>query len=172
MALDLDVLLEDPAWTDALPDAEALCRRAVEAALAELHAAGATLPAEAGLALVLADDAMVQQLNRDWRGKDRPTNVLSFPDGDAVPGGPVMLGDIVIARETTAREAMDESKNLGDHLAHLVVHGVCHLLGFDHQEDADATRMEDLERAALARLGVADPYGSNDGSGDERPTGQ
>ena len=101
-----------------------------------------------------------KRLNRSYRGKDRPTNVLSFP---AFPRGkrgalPPMLGDIVLAAETVAREAQLEEKPLADHLAHLIVHGILHLIGYDHESDAEAEEMEGLERQILAGLGIPDPY--------------
>lgn len=107
--------------------------------------------------IVLTDDAEMAELNRTWRGKDAPTNVLSFPAGGG-PGEPDPLGDVVIAYETALREADSENTALADHFSHLVVHGVLHLLGLDHMQDAEAERMEDLERRALAALGIADPY--------------
>ena len=128
-----------------------MARRAARAA-----ARGAGLrpgPAGAELSLVLADDATVRALNKQWRRQDKPTNVLSFPGGD-----PIMLGDVIVAFETVRREAADQGKTLGDHLSHLVVHGVLHLLGHDHVQDCDADVMEGLERRVLAGLGIADPY--------------
>jgi len=139
------------AWTAALPDSRARARQAARAA-----ARGAGLrPGSAGaeLSLVLADDASVRRLNRKWRKRDRATNVLSFPGGD-----PVMLGDVILAFETVRREAAEQGKAIGDHLSHLVVHGVLHLLGHDHQNACDAEKMEGLERRVLAGLGIADPY--------------
>jgi probable rRNA maturation factor len=112
--------------------------------------------------VVLTDDAEQQRLNRDYRGQDKPTNVLSFAltdSGDPVaPGMPVLLGDIVLAFETVAREAAEQDKPLADHLRHLVVHGALHLLGFDHENAAEAAIMEAREAAILRRLGVPDPY--------------
>jgi probable rRNA maturation factor len=112
---------------------------------------------------VLTDDSAIRALNRDWRGVDRPTNVLSFP---ARPGpsaaGPALLGDIVIAFETTMQEARSESKPFEHHLAHLAVHGFLHLLGQDHDNDSDAETMEGIERVILARLGIPDPYAAGD----------
>jgi probable rRNA maturation factor len=96
-------------------------------------------------------------LNRIWRGKDAPTNVLSFPANDAVSEAG-LIGDVVLAYETTRKEARDEGLALADHVSHLVVHGVLHLLGFDHEEGEEAEQMEDLERTALASLGIVDPY--------------
>jgi probable rRNA maturation factor len=119
-------------------------------------------PERLEISLLLTDDAQVRQLNRDYRHKDKPTNVLSFPalddDTPIPPEGPVLLGDVIIARETTEREAYEESKSLKNHLSHLVVHGVLHLLGYDHIEDDEAEEMESLERSILGALGVPDPY--------------
>ncbi len=103
---------------------------------------------------------MVRTLNRDHRGKDKPTNVLSFPIGNAggVDAAPTMLGDVVLACETVMAEAAAQGKSVADHLRHLVVHGVLHLTGHDHEDDAEAERMERLETRVLADLGVGDPY--------------
>jgi probable rRNA maturation factor len=114
----------------------------------------------------LTDDAEVQTLNREYRHKDKPTNVLSFPmvQPDLLEGlansddGEVLLGDIVLARETCAREAEEKSVTFADHATHLIVHGTLHLLGYDHQGDSEAEAMEALERAILATLGIDDPY--------------
>ncbi|TCT11975.1 putative rRNA maturation factor [Tepidamorphus gemmatus] len=107
--------------------------------------------------LALADDALVRDLNRRFRGKDRPTNVLSFPSGEVpAPGAP--LGDIVVARETVEREAALDGKPFDHHLIHLVIHGLLHLLGYDHESDDEAEAMERLETAVLADLGIPDPY--------------
>jgi probable rRNA maturation factor len=150
-------------WQEALPDLEPRIRRAVEAALA--MACPDIGPA--GVAVVLADDAAIRTLNRDWRGKNQPTNVLSFPGTETepgetpsppAPGMPLELGDVVLAWETCRREAEEAGKPLGHHVDHLVVHGVLHLLGHDHMEEDEAGRMERLEAAVLARLGVPDPY--------------
>jgi probable rRNA maturation factor len=150
-----------PGWREALPGAGALGRRAGFAAFAAAKpATPAGRPLE--LTLVLADDATVRRLNRTHRGLDKPTNVLSFGaswDGLALPpSAPMMLGDVVLARETMAAEAADQGKALADHFVHLTVHGVLHLLGYDHEKTPDAEVMEALEIAVLARLGVADPY--------------
>lgn len=112
------------------------------------------------LSVLFTDDASIRQLNAQWRGKDKPTNVLSFPMRTLAPGqrpGP-MLGDIIFAWETVKSEAELEGKPLDDHLKHLAVHGFLHLLGYDHENDADAGEMEGLESAILADMGVADPY--------------
>jgi len=143
-------------WRERLPDIERLCGEAARAALA---GAGCALgPAE--LSIVLGDDALVQALNRQWRKQDKPTNVLSFAALPAAlpPGAPRLLGDVVLAFETLAAEAAAQGKPLPHHLRHLVVHGVLHLLGFDHEAAGEAERMEALEVAVLAGLGVPDPY--------------
>jgi probable rRNA maturation factor len=147
---NIDVIVESARW-DALPDAQAVARNAIAQALAALGGR-----ADAELAVLLTDDAAVRRLNATWRGLDQPTNVLSFPAA-AAPDSQ-HLGDIAIAFETTAREARDEGKPLADHLAHLAVHGFLHLVGYDHESDAEAEMMEQLERDILARLNVPDPY--------------
>jgi probable rRNA maturation factor len=153
----IDVLVESPLWS-AAPGAAALLRRAVGEA-----ARTADAPAAAELAIVLCDDAAMRSLNARWRGRDEPTNVLSFPAAErTAPGAATALGDIAIAYETTAREAVADGKPFADHLAHLAVHGFLHLLGYDHQSDDDADAMERLERVILARLGIADPYAARD----------
>ena len=115
-------------------------------------------PAQGALTVVVDDDARIRELNRLWRGFDKPTNVLSFPSPDTQPGPARTLGDIAISYETAAREAAAEDKSFGDHIAHLSVHGFLHLLGYDHESDDDAEEMEGLERAILARIGISDPY--------------
>ena len=147
---NIDVIVESAQW-DTLPDAEAVARDAIAQALAALDGR-----ADAELAVLLTDDAAVRRLNATWRGLDQPTNVLSFPAAEAPDSR--HLGDIAIAFETTAREARDEGKPLADHLSHLAVHGFLHLVGYDHESDAEAETMEQLERDILARLNVPDPY--------------
>ena len=112
------------------------------------------------MAVALIDDRAMRKLNRTYRGKDKPTNVLSFPAGEAGEGKTRALGDIAIALGTVKREARAQGKALGDHVTHLMVHAVLHLLGYDHESDPDAEHMEALERKALAALGIADPYGA------------
>lgn len=116
------------------------------------------------ISLVLSTDRRVRTLNRTYRGHDKPTNVLSFPAFDGVkPGtGPVLLGDVVLALETTRREAKLENKRFRAHAVHLVAHGVLHLLGYDHSVERDARHMESLERLTLAALGFADPYAGSE----------
>jgi len=152
----IDVRVDDAAWRPALSNAKTLVRRAARAALADE-------PDALELVVVLTDNAALRALNRQWRKKDRPTNVLSFPLVDAdspppAPGEPRHLGDVVLARETVAAEARAQGKKLGDHFTHLVVHGVLHLLGHDHMNAVEAKRMEGIEIAILARLGVPNPY--------------
>ncbi|MGO4524495.1 rRNA maturation RNase YbeY [Microvirga sp. 2MCAF35] len=147
-------MIEAGDW-DCLEDAEALAQRAAEAALSVTYEADGEFEAS----VMLADDAQIQELNRTWRGKDKPTNVLSFPAPEQ-PGsnGPRHLGDIALAYETLVRESQEESKELSHHFAHLIVHGVLHLLGYDHEVESEAEIMEGLEVKALATLGIADPY--------------
>jgi probable rRNA maturation factor len=117
-----------------------------------------TVAGVAELSVVLTDDAEQQELNRQWRGIDKPTNVLSFPQIE--PFAPVagLLGDIILARETLEREAAELGTSFTDHFTHLLVHGFLHLLGYDHVEEADALAMEALETQILQSLGIADPY--------------
>lgn len=165
------------AWANALPDAEALAVRAAEAAYAAAGPAASALAARGPveIAIVLGDDAEVRALNARWRGIDKPTNVLSFPALDpdtlaAQPAGmPVLLGDVVLAFETCAREAAEQGKSIADHLSHLVVHGTLHLLGYDHETDEDAEVMEPLETRVLAGLGIVDPYAEHSAPGGLAP---
>ena len=153
--IDVDVMRGPGDWAR-IPDIETLARRAVDAVFA---AAGEEPDSPVELSLLLTDDVGVRELNRAWRGLDKPTNVLSFPgSGPSSPEGIRHLGDIALAFETVAREAAEEHKSLADHVAHLIVHGALHLLGRDHEADEEAEAMEALETAALARLGIADPY--------------
>lgn len=145
----IDIEIEDAAWTEALPQAEMLVRGA---ALMALDKEGA---AHEGVTILLTDDESVRELNARFREKDAPTNVLSFP----APRNPErFLGDVALAYGVCAREAAEQGKPLASHLQHLTVHGVLHLLGYDHMGDDEAEVMEDLERSVLAELGVPDPY--------------
>jgi probable rRNA maturation factor len=153
----VEVTTPCPAWERALPDAAGLAEAAAALALLRREA-----PAAAIVDVTLTDDSEQQTLNRTWRGKDAPTNVLAFPAADtdfAVPeGAPLLLGDVVLAFETVSREADEQGKPLADHLRHLVVHGVLHLLGDDHENAADAAIMEAREIAILEEMGVPNPY--------------
>ena len=158
-ALDIDILVEAGDWR---PEAELEARaaRAATAVLAELGVAGSA----SELSILFTDDAQIRALNAEWRGKDKATNVLSFPAFPVAPGDPLppMLGDIVLAAETVRAESALESKSFEHHLTHLVVHGLLHLLGYDHETDDEAEEMEALERRILARLAIADPYAVTD----------
>jgi probable rRNA maturation factor len=154
--LDADIVIEDDRW-----GADAHLVDAAQAAVAALVAhAPRGLVGASTATILLSDDAHITRLNTNFRGKLTPTNVLSFPAGpDATaPGEPVYLGDVIIAHETVVREASEQHISLAHHLQHLTIHGLLHLLGFDHETDADATVMEALETRVLASLGVADPY--------------
>ncbi len=163
---EAEIALNQPCalWAKAVPGIENLCRRVVGAAL---DGAAEALPPVARdrleISVVLADDAMVRDLNNRYRGQDKATNVLSFAalddEDEVIPAeGPVLLGDIILAYETTSAEAVGDDKPFADHLTHLLTHGVLHLLGYDHLEDAEAEEMEAMERSILAGLGIADPY--------------
>jgi len=153
-APDVEIEIDSPLW-ESQPQAEETVRAAIAAAAARA-------PGDGAVSVLLADDATVQALNRDWRGIDKPTNVLSFPS--AAPKGagvPRLLGDIAVAFETLAGEADAEKKPFLHHLAHLTVHGYLHLLGYDHQTDSEAEAMEALEREILADMRIPDPYAAD-----------
>lgn len=155
--INIDIAIEAGAWP-AEDELAALAGPTVEAVLAELD----LKPANAAeLSLLFTDDAHIAVLNRDWRSKDKATNVLSFPAFEIAPGGPLpaMLGDIVLAFETISSEAVLEEKPFEHHFRHLIVHGMLHLLGYDHETDEEAEEMEALERRILAGLAIPDPYG-------------
>ncbi|MDP3898950.1 MAG: rRNA maturation RNase YbeY [Mesorhizobium sp.] len=158
--IEIDILIEAGGWP-AEPVLAALCRSAIAAACAEL---GVESDVASELSAVFTDDAHIRTLNAEWRGKDKPTNVLSFPafptaQGDALPP---MLGDIVLSFETILAEAALDVKAFEHHLTHLLVHGFLHLLGYDHETPDDAEEMEAIERRILARLAIADPYAISD----------
>jgi len=152
--IEVDTVVSDERW-EVLGDAEELARRAVDAVVA-VGALAASEEFEVTVAFV--GDESVQALNRQWRGKDQPTNVLSFPAPATGTPGPRFLGDVVLAFETVSREAAEERKPVADHVLHLLVHGILHLRGYAHETDEEAAAMESLEVEALAALGVADPY--------------
>jgi probable rRNA maturation factor len=129
-----------------------------KAVAAALEAAGAALSSGSELSFVFSDDEAVRSLNREFRHIDRPTNVLAFPGGPVVAGAPALLGDVVMALETVSKEADLEGKPIEHHVSHLMIHGFLHLLGYDHENDGDADKMEAVERRALASLGMDDPY--------------
>lgn len=154
----IDLAVEADGWGNG-DDLEALVARVVATTC---RMARLELVPGSELSVLLSDDARVRVLNREWRGKDTPTNVLSFPGGDEdePPFGP-LLGDLALARETVAREADEMGIPFCDHLTHLVTHGFLHLFGYDHIDDREAAEMETLERQILAELGIADPYGDD-----------
>jgi len=181
--LAVDVVERAPLWRERVPELDALC---VETARAVFAAAPLpnpppqagernqkNPPPQAGegrvgaeVSIVLADDALLHELNAKWRGIDKPTNVLAFPaeGGETPPGAPRLLGDVVIAFETVAREAEAQGKLLAHHLRHLIVHGLLHLLGWDHEDPAEAERMEAFEVAILQHFDVPDPYRMSEAS--------
>ena len=156
MQAQIDIDVRCQGW----PDEASLTETIHASVTAATETAGLQFPDGAELSLVFTGDADMQEINRQWRGIDKPTNVLSFPGDDIQPGEAAgqMLGDIVFALETLEREARLEGKLFDHHLRHLVVHGFLHLFGYDHMTDEDARVMENLERDALARMGIEDPY--------------
>jgi len=189
-AVDILLSIEESGWQEAAPAGMSLDLLVERAARAALIAAAPNLR-QGEVSIVLASDARVQELNREWRGLDKPTNVLSFPGGDpddfeedeeedepppAREEGredydgppPMQLGDVILAWPTVRREADEQGKPVAAHMSHLVVHGMLHLLGFDHEEEEQAGIMEGLEVAILAGLGIADPYAEPGAPGPAR----
>jgi probable rRNA maturation factor len=163
--LDIQISVEEGDW----PSEETLqaqAERVLGAAATYLHEVDGQpfpkVPPE--LSLVFTDDASIREINAEWRSQDKPTNVLSFPAFPLQPGGMPgpMLGDIIIARETVEREAIELEKSFDEHLTHLMVHGLLHLFGYDHMNNAEAEIMEGLETRILAGLGLSDPYAGQD----------
>ncbi len=167
--MSVDLVVEEPAWLDHLPDLADVAATATDAALTAVRID----PSSAGIALLACDDARIAGLNTEFRGKPAPTNVLSWPAfvlSPASPGAapplppegsaaaPIPLGDVAIALQTCAAEAADADLPLKNHCIHLILHGALHLLGYDHQTEPDADVMEGIERDALAGLGIPDPY--------------
>lgn len=163
MQVDISITCAD--WLTDLPDAEAIAARVAQ----QVDTGARKLPASVEVSLLLCDDDTGRRLNRQWRDRDAATNVLSFPNLDAndltsaavaaaADGRPLLLGDVVLAHGVVRREAAAQGKSLADHVSHLLVHGLLHLLGFDHETDDDAAVMEPMEVDILAGLGIADPY--------------
>jgi probable rRNA maturation factor len=150
--LSIDILVEDERWRDAMK-LEEVTRRATDAVMT---VAEPDCALDAEVSFLFCDDARIRELNAAWRAKDSPTNVLSFP-APQTPGWSV-LGDVALAYDTIWREATDENKTIEQHATHLIVHGVLHLIGYDHENDVDATEMELLESEILVSLGVPDPW--------------
>ena len=151
--IPVDVLVKDENWNDIVDNPEAFCKDVIRTtiSMAEAFSGGE-------ISVALVNDAEIQTLNKTYRGKDKPTNVLSFPDAGPAP----ILGDIVIARETVKREADAADLTITDHLSHMLIHGFLHLQGYDHENDADAFIMEDLEVKALQLLNIDNPYTINE----------
>jgi probable rRNA maturation factor len=159
VSLVIEMAVDDARWEE-LGDLEALAAQCVDAALRETEEEPG---GSAEVSLLFCDDARMRELNRDFRGKDKPTNVLSFP-GPGFPGADLpepapVLGDIALGYETIRREAADQQKSFADHSRHMIIHGFLHLLGYDHETEAEAAEMEAMEIRILQRLGVANPYG-------------
>jgi len=154
---DVVISVDDDAWYRYLPTVREHVQKSAGAAL---DAADVGLSGAVEVSVMLTDDAALRRLNKTYRRIDKATNVLSFPAGDLAlpPDLPRLLGDVVLAVETVAAEAARDGKEFADHTAHLIVHGILHLLGYDHEGDDEAALMERLEVRVLARLGVADPY--------------
>lgn len=162
MAVKVDLRVDCKAWKDALPDVKKTVEKAVRAAWKAGNTGDFALPVKnAEVSVMLTNDDAVHALNREYRGVDRPTNVLSFAaldDEDEPIVDPMLLGDIVVAFETTEREAAEQNKSPEEHFFHLIVHGVLHLIGYDHVENADAEVMEALETKIMIENGMDDPY--------------
>lgn len=156
LPLQIEIARNTEGWPEHL---DARAETALQEALKQSKAK-VTGPAE--VSLILTSDAEQQVLNRDWRGIDKPTNVLSFPQIEPFGAVSGLLGDIILARETLEKEASEQGLTFDDHFTHLVVHGFLHLLGYDHMDDDEALAMEGLETQILASLGVADPYAETD----------
>lgn len=158
----VDVSVHYPPWRRELPQAETIAQNICEAALRATAIVGQAEYLE--VSVVLADDSFVQELNAQYRNKDKPTNVLSFPSEELKPDEygsvdpSVVLGDVILALQTLQTEAEQQNKSLQDHLCHMIVHGTLHLLGYDHQDEAQAEQMESLEVDILKNVGITNPY--------------
>lgn len=166
MSLNVEIRIENGGWTAEGFDARETVSRAARSAWEKGCTGDFALPvSDVEISVLLTDDATVRTLNKTYRNVDKPTNVLSFAsldDEDEIIEDPFLAGDIIIAFETTKREAEEGGKTFADHLYHLTVHGVLHLLGYDHIDEADAREMESLETSILAQAGIKDPYESDE----------
>ena len=157
-----DILLEDDRWMEVLPDCESLIAMCTDQVFK--HGNYLAEANEMELSVTLTNDHHIQQLNNDYRGKNSPTNVLSFPqlnndkDLEHTTEPIIMLGDVVVALETIEREAIEQNKTLQDHFIHMVIHSILHLLGYDHENQSDAETMEALEIKILSDMGIKNPY--------------
>ena len=157
------MLIADEGWHQHIADGAAICETALNIVLTDQYKPADGLQSQqTEVSFVFTSDSAIAVLNTDYRGKQKPTNVLSFPMVQIALGDPVppMLGDVVMARETMEMEAQQAGISVHDHTMHLLIHGILHLLGHDHETDEEAELMENQERALLASLGIADPYGS------------
>ena len=164
---DIDISILEPSWETTSPSCDEIVETAVEATLAASPVARKLIKdgVELEISIVLAHDELVQELNREYRDRDKPTNVLSFAQLDGDDGweapkqpGPCTLGDLILAYETVEKESKEEQKPFDHHLTHLVIHGILHLLGYDHLNDSEAEEMESLEIQILSGLGITNPY--------------
>lgn len=167
MSVEIDIVVEAPAW-ESVNALEMLARDCVSASVG---ASGVKLSQNCELSVTFCDDAAMRALNAQWRGKDAPTNVLSFPTPGALAAKP-LIGDIIVAYETVMREASEQEKPIREYVAHMLVHGFLHLIGYDHETDAEAEAMEALERRIAMALGLSDPYADEprlaDGEGSRK----
>ena len=155
--MQAEVIINDDAWRS-VDNLAALIKQSIHAVNNQFDDADMC---PTSVTLTLTNDPEIQRLNRDFRDKDKPTNVLSFPDGDMDDDGRLHIGDIALSYQTLAAEAEAEQKPLADHLTHLIVHGLLHLYGYDHIEDEDAVEMEALEIEILEDMGIKNPYTMN-----------
>lgn len=162
MALKVRLRIDDGRWKEYLPEVRRLIEKAARIAWKRGNRGDFEIPVkQAEVSILLTDDDAVHSLNKEYRGVDKPTNVLSFAaldDEDEPVVDPMLLGDIVVAFETTKREAEEQGRSVSDHLFHLIVHGMLHLIGYDHIKESDAVEMETLEIAVLAESGIGNPY--------------
>lgn len=154
----IDIEIEEDGWLDVLPDAQLVVETGIQAVFKAIE-----FNDQVDIVVLLCDDKEMKALNKEYRQKDAPTNVLSFP-APKMPGI-AHLGDMALGLETCVREAKEQQKTLKNHVLHLSIHGALHLLGYDHMNDEEANEMENLERDILKTLNVADPYGTDHANG-------